>query len=580
MIIQKLKTLNPFLFLFFIFLNASKVAIIQAKLANATITHGWIPTETTLISFVLNFLFFTLIYSALYFRKKRWWFLVFYILQIFYYVIHIAYYDFFGNHLNLLQSIFLFKEGLDVLLIGAVPLHRTMLYLFLDIPLFLFLIINFKNQPQFILKKHKSLMIASLVSYFLLISLFLIFHLPKQIKEIKKNRRGTIFKNERIVAVYGMLYHNIIATVHYSLKEKNHVKGITYGQYKEKQFPVTPKEKLPSFIFLQLESFQSGMIEYRYKNKLVMPYLSQLSKDKNTLYLPYMLSYHDGGGSSDAEWSIFNNIESLMSFPGFILDGYKYTNSFVTSFEKMGYSNYLFHNNYRQYFNRDKVYHKMGFHRFFDIYSLPYAKKLKRKWGVHDGPMFDYTFEKTMSMENPFFFQVINMTTHAPCNFLKNIYQNDAYKKSKSFNFLNSFSYLDLELKKFVENIKKLNKNIYLVIYGDHSAKSLPNMKRPTITIDHAKMEFVPFMIVPLFEEGKGTHSLKITDKEIMSGFHDVGPTILELGKIDYGYCFFGDNLLDENLSDKIYFKGQIFSRKNLYKRIQKEFPLMQEEKN
>ena len=135
--------------LFFIILNTGKVAIIQDWLS------GLMENLIVLASFSISFLFFSVVYRLMYFRKKKSWFCAFYILQIIYYIIHIAYYDFYGNHLNIFQGIFIIKEGIDVLFIGAVPLHPVMLFLFLDFFLFIFLIVNFKNKPQFIFDKYK-----------------------------------------------------------------------------------------------------------------------------------------------------------------------------------------------------------------------------------------------------------------------------------------------------------------------------------------------------------------------------------------------------------------------------------------
>ena len=403
----------------------------------------------------------------------------------------------------------------------------------------------------------------------------IIFDLPNKTKRIQKRERGAALKNERTIALYGMFYHNIIATIHYSFKEKNHIDHITYGKYQKREFnPIVEKDRA-SFLFVQIESLQSAMIHYRYKDQLVMPYLSELIKQKEVIYFPYMAAYHDGGGSSDAEWSMMNNIESFDSFPGFILDNYNYTNSFIHLFKDNNYSNYAFHNNYKNYFNRDNVYSKVGFHDFFDIHRMPYPDNFKRKLGIHDGPMFDFVSKKIQTTANPFLFYVITVATHRPFNFLKGIYQNDFYKDAKNYHFLNSFSYLDLELKKFIENVKSLNKKIYLVIYGDHSIKSLPNMKRPMIKIKETKMEFVPLIILPLFQTDQESDSLKVATSQIIVSFHDIAPTVLELAKLNYGYCFFGNNLLDENLRDEIYFKGKVFSRTNLYRQIATEFPLM-----
>ena len=556
------------LFFFFIVLNTTKVVIIQDWLS------GLQNDLIVLASFAISFLFFHCIYSALYLRKTKWWFCIFYILQIIYYIVHIAYYDFYRNPLNIFQTIFLLKEGIDVLLVGAVPLHPVMLFLFLDFFLFVFLIVDFKNKSKFISNKSKSLAISSLILYIVTMISLILFDLPYKVKKIRKEERRVLLKNQHVIALYGMFYHNIIATMHYSFKEKDRIAQISYGKYQEKSFVPLPEKEKPSFLFLQIESLQSMMIHYRYKDQLVMPYLANLVKHKEVVYFPYTLAYHDGGGSSDTEWSIMNNIESFLNFPGIILANYNYTNSFIQSFKNNHYLTYAFHNNYSKYFNRNKAYNKMGFDKFIDVYQMPYPEKLKPKWGIDDGPMFNYIFEYIQKTPEPFLFYIINMTTHSPYNFLDGIYKNDFYKGSKNYNFLNSFSYVDLELKKFIENIKSLNKKIYLVLYGDHTCKTLPNMKRPMVKIKEAKMEFVPLVIAPLFEVKAKNNPLKTSTSNIIVSFHDIAPTVLELAQLSYGYCFFGNNLLDENLSDEIYFKGKIFSRTNLYRQITTLFPL------
>ena len=568
---QKINSLRIYLFYFFILVNTIKIVIIQNWLSG--LSDGGI----VFASFIINFIFFTLIYSFLYFRKKMWWLIAFYILHIIYYFFHISYYDFFANYLNAFQGFRLAKEGMDVLLIGAVPLHKIMLFLFLDTLVFVFLLSNFKEKQKTVITKHSRLIKIFLAIYLLIMTCLYFFDLPYKARKIEKKERSTLFQHQDIVALYGMLYHNIIEMLHYSFKEKDLLANIKYGDYKESKNNIANEPEY-SFIFLQMESFQSGVVEYQYKNKHVMPYLFDLIQKPEVLYFPYMLAYHDGGGSSDTEWSVINNIDSFLSFPGVLLDNYTYSNSFIYSFTNSGYTTYAFHDNDMKYFSRHKAYPKMGFQKFFDIYEMPYPEELKDKWGVPDGYMFDYVVENVKKQDSPFLFYTITMTTHRPYNFLKGVYKNNFYKGSKDFDFLNSFSYLDAELKKFIEKLKSLNKKTYLVIYGDHAIRSIPKMKIPLIKIEDAKMEFVPFILLPLFET-KERLGESITNKEFMVGFHDIAPTILELSKINYGHFFFGKNILDKNLQDEMYFKGKIFSRKKLYQQISKKFPLMKNEK-
>ena len=154
------------------------------------------------------------------------------------------------------------------------------------------------------------------------------------------NRHELQTGEEQIVKRYGTLINHIYQF--FKVNEKKLISFFEYGRLvnKENQTSVNEHHK-PNICLIQIESFDSSIINYYYQGKAIVPYLNTIAK--NNIYYPYCLSYHFGGGSSDAEFSVVNNIQPLVDYVAFRLKNYEYSNSYLKDFKKANYDTLAFH---------------------------------------------------------------------------------------------------------------------------------------------------------------------------------------------------------------------------------------------
>jgi phosphoglycerol transferase MdoB-like AlkP superfamily enzyme len=293
-----------------------------------------------------------------------------------------------------------------------------------------------------------------------------------------------------------------------------------------------------------------------------MPYLNSLRED--SIYYPYMLSYHKGGGTSDTEFSVLNSVEPLDSFPAIKLTAYNYQNSLVSKLQKESYYTMAFHGNVGTFYNRDIALSKMGFTKFYDISTMNYEDE---GWGAPDDKVFSFAVDKMAKSKQPFLTYIITMTSHGPFESARNYFNNTQYDDIEDEivrNYYNSLNYVDNSIKDFVSQIQSKYSNTYIYIYGDHTPNiNTEDYYQASLIEGDKYLEFVPlFIITP----DKQKH---VEDKEVAS-FLDIAPTILNTSTIPYTLYSDGINLLipDRALSSAIPLKGASFNRQLLYDKI------------
>jgi len=365
-----------------------------------------------------------------------------------------------------------------------------------------------------------------------------------------------------IVEKYGTLANNL-ADIIINRNDINFINSFKYGTTISREKELTDN---PNFVMIQVESMDSNIINHMYMSKYIMPYLHSLSK--NSVYFPYVLSYHKAGGTSDCEFSIINSIEPLDSFPSMKISNYNYPNSIVQMLASASYSTAAFHGNLESYFNRDKAFAKMGFAEFHDMVGMELDHI---GWGAPDNEVFRYALNVIKNQPEPFFSYIITMTSHGPYTNARHYYNNssfDGIKNEVVRNYFNSMSYVDHTIEEFVSGIKSNQKNTYIFIWGDHT----PNIdnsyyKQSSFSMDDKYFEFVPLIIITpdnkTYFENRNTAS-----------FLDFAPTILQISGIPFNYKTNGRNLSDIHKEpDKIPYRGTEYDRSFLYEKITRGVP-------
>jgi phosphoglycerol transferase MdoB-like AlkP superfamily enzyme len=455
------------------------------------------------------------------------------------------------------------------------------LVVFIDVPLALYIFIKC-YRPEF-----KKLKLPVLKNSALIISAIIL--LVVEANNYASGRSIADYMDDRykgeseIVVRYGTVINGTINIIKNSSETKL-IKQLSYGNKQSDQNYIgrstisgkkqTISSTKPNFVIIQVESMDANIVKQQYKGSYVMPYLSSLRA--NSVYYPYTLSYHKGGGTSDTEFSIINSVEPLDSFPAIKLTSYDYPNSVISKLSKASYYTMAFHGNVGTFYNRDIALSKMGFKKFYDINSMNYNDE---GWGAPDDKVFSFANEKMLAAKQPFLSYIITMTSHGPFASARNYYNNNRYDDIENElvkNYFNSMSYVDSSINNLVSQIKSEFRNTYIIIYGDHT----PNINtaeyfQASFNDADKYFEFVPlFIITP--------DNQKYIENSAVASFLDISPTILDASKIKYTVNSNGSNLLVKNANfPNIPLKNESFDRLWLHdnivsKKYTEEEPLWQ----
>jgi phosphoglycerol transferase MdoB-like AlkP superfamily enzyme len=361
---------------------------------------------------------------------------------------------------------------------------------------------------------------------------------------------STTVDESPIVERYGTLVNNVVGLLGNKAYEE-----LTQNLNKSKCISSEAENKdTPNFVIVQVESMDSNLINMQYKNQYITPFLHSLSQ--KSVYYPYVLSYHMGGGTSDAEFSMINSIEPLGNYPAIKIENFDYSNSLIKSLsESSKYHSVAFHGNSGDFYNRNVAFPSMGFDQFFDLEKM---NMTDTGWGAPDNEVLNYTANYINRINQPFISYTITMTSHTPFINAKNYYNNSLYDSIEDEtvkNFFNSFSYVDKSIEDFILKVRSEHKNTFIFIIGDHTP-SVNNefYKQASFITDNKYFEFVPLFII--------TPDDKVYKEEkSVASFLDISPTILYTSGIKFDIKSNGRNLLNPGIStnaDLIPFKGSL----------------------
>lgn len=546
--------LTTLLIITFLILNILKIVIFRNILtSNAFYDTKYIsqyiqtfnyPIEISR-AFSLLFVIYTLIFKS----KWRHIFVVFYCIQFLYTFINLTFYFYSQSYLHIYQAILLFKEGLQasksLLIINDIRLLTTLI----DFPFFIILIKYYPYVNKVIKKIPYRIIIPMII-----LSMFSIYSMNFSWLKDTITRRN-FFGERIIVKKYGTLVNNFCDLLRYG-DEKKIISRFDYGN---KLSFKNSSDKPNNIIVIQVESMNSNIIRFRYKDKCVMPFLNKLSY--SGIYYPRLISHHYAGGSSDAEFVAINSIEPTIGFPAFRLRTYDYPNSIAKKLTQRGYVVSAFHGNTADFFNRGMAFTKMGFQSFYDINDM---KLCQEGWGASDSAVFQFVKNKLAKEKNPLFYYIITMSSHAPFSNVENYYHNNHFDDINNHiekAYLNSMSYVDRELSRFVNFIKDSISNSYVLVFGDHSVLvegTFYSTKSSYIPGVEFAFGFVPLLILTPYL--KSFH-----ETQYVTTFIDLAPTILAGTGLNISMYSSGLNLLERINDGYINFEDGKYKRSELF---------------
>jgi len=528
------------IFLFLLF-NSFKIIIFHYKISTLTLSYCF-----------YTFAIVSLVYLIIFTLKSRILAVLFFLLQFLYLATNYIYFSFFGIYLSPKLVYSLFEEGTITVTRGIFPFGPFLLLFLIDLPFFI--LILKKNYFDFFSSIKLRNKIIIFISLFIIIFFYIEF---KECGSKELRRHQELHEEFGIVEKYGLLVWqmNLFSYENYYLEKLQKSERVIQGE---------GKDKLYNIIFIQVEAMDSFIINLEWQGKKIMPYLNEISK--KSIYYPYTLSYHSGGGTSDAEFSIINSVEPLLYYPSIKIFNYSYDNSFVKILKKNGYIAKAFHGNYSSFFNRRYAFKAMGFDYFYDIRDM----KLEMKgWGAADGDVFEFVLKELRNEKKPFFYYIITMSSHFPFTSVLNYYKNqDLYYEEKAIrNYFISLNYVDFILKKYLEKFLETPET-YIFIFGDHPAFYFDSKfyKNPILYLNFRKYEFVPLLIIT-------PERISYFEEKLCASFLDIAPTALYSSGVSFKYSTDGKNLTHFPIEDN-YFShyDRKYKRSEMYEKIEKEY--------
>lgn len=532
----------------FLFINSLKIYLIENFILSSLFL---VPLNNIILyKFIFIFTLNLIIILVILRLKSRIILSLFYLLQTIYLLTHLVY----SLHLNSLfhvqQFIYQFPEGYEIVRNFAIPWNINYLIIFLDMPIIIFIIIDFSKVLNFTIANKKIISIARVIFWVAVIFFVPLIYKTNIIKLYLEERPKAEIE---IVRNYGLAANDFLDLLFYQF-EKNLVKEFNYG--KESNYKSNAMQ-LRNIICIQVESLDSNIVNFKYKGRYIMPFLHKLSAE--CIYYPYMLAYHYGGGAtSDAEFVIINSAIPLENFPTMKLDSYDYPNSIIKRLLLYDYDTKVFHNNVGSYFNRDAAYAKMGFQEFYDLEKMGLKEY---GWGAKDEDVMEYIKNKSREQKSPFFYFIITMSSHEPYHSVKNYYRDEFYNDIKIKivkDYFNSMSYVDKILEDFVSFIKNNTNNTYIFIWGDHTPIGVGSSLFKKSTVEH--LELVPLFIVT-------PDNIQYIENNRIASMLDLASTLLYASGVSFMIKTDGVNLLDFPINEDYipHRYGQILNRRELF---------------
>ena len=545
---------NNYLIFLLVFLTANAFKNVVAY----TICDGSPTGLFITVEFVESFLCSFIVFGGLAIAGKTLIFLLVYLAQGIFLLVHASYISLFNSPLHVGSLYRLLWELIPAMENQSVPLSFHLYFMALiDLPLFLLFICSYRkirNHVQSLRNKPRIIFGTALILLVVLVIATELMVFPK-IDYFRPSREA----ESALIHRYGLLGFTV-----FDLLVKHADKTNTVSLHYGPETVLTSSVRRPSgIVVIQVESLDAGIVEYRWQGRYVTPFLHRLSQE--SVYFPYLMSYHKAGGTSDCEIAVLNGVEPLDDFPTMKADAYPYPHSVVRKLQHKGFTTQAFHGNVGNFYNRDHSYFTMGFSGFYDQTRMGLVSE---GWGSADGKVFAFAEEKMRSSRRPFFSYIITMSSHEPFRNVDNYYVDGRFegvKPEMTRSYLKSMAYVDRTLEQFIGNIRKEYPDSYIYVFGDHTPYVLQKgpFQRTSLVMDDRNFEFVPlFILTP-------DHQVRRETEKAIS-FLDLAPTILASAGVSGSINTYGENLLSSRLTNRIPLSGEYYDRKFLFESARK----------
>ncbi|ANU24094.1 LTA synthase family protein [Planococcus donghaensis] len=326
---------------------------------------------------------------------------------------------------------------------------------------------------------------------------------------------------------------------------------------------VSDSEK-PNIIVVQLESFQTSVIDHQVNGQELTPHLNALRKE--ALFFPSFYHQTHEGRTSDAEFITLTSLYSLKS--GSVYTRYAAENEFDALPELLknaGYDTAAMHAFKKDFWNRDEVYKNIGFNQFFSRPDFPDAQDIGM--AVNDEDFLTTSVELAEQLKEPYFAFMVALSSHTPYTIPDNFEELNltGYEDPLLKGYYETVHYVDGAVGTIIDQLKQKEMwdDSLIVFYGDHDS-GLTQEESEMAQELNAETEMALFELdrqVPLFIKLPNSKEAGTVDR--VGGQIDIAPTILDIVGITPSHML-GESLLDES-SNLTVFRDGAFRYEELY---------------
>lgn len=347
-------------------------------------------------------------------------------------------------------------------------------YLFIFIDIIIFMLFMFR--PKYIAKWKKRGMkrinrvaLSMIIGVSLGLCAFNIWPNSASMNEIKKAESMGFLNYEVYTLFADQADNELIDMTQITQKAINENKGIT-----EPELPqYWGLNKDNNLIVVQMESFQKFLIGLTIEGQEITPNLNKLVKDN--VYFSHFYTNAGQGTTSDAEFVVNTSFYVPDHEPA---TASAYMEKSLPSLPKLlqsnGYYTATFHTNSVDFWNREALYHAIGFDHYYD--KTFFGEDDPIAFGASDEVLYARTLpelEQLDAADNPFYAMVISMSAHHPYRIPEAKYQMElpeSYEDTLLGNYILAQNYADYALGQFLEGLKSsgLWDDSLIVFYGDH----------------------------------------------------------------------------------------------------------------
>ncbi|SDX39230.1 LTA synthase family protein [Paenibacillus sp. CF384] len=289
------------------------------------------------------------------------------------------------------------------------------------------------------------------------------------------------------------------------------------------------KYKGKNVILLQLEAFQSFVINQRMNGVEVTPNINKLIG--SSIYFSNFYHQTAQGRTSDADLAANVSLQPLPSGSVFIRYAQHDYDSMPQTLKDHGYTANVFHAYDGGFWNRNMMYDRLGYDNFFSKNSYYIDEPIG--WSLGDKSFFKQSVDRMVNEKQPFYSFLISLSSHHPYQLPKSAQTLDVgtFKNTMFGNYLEAIHYVDAAIGSLVEELKATglwDQSIFM-FYGDHD-NSIREWEPFEAFLGHPLNETeqfrilkgIPFVVHLPNDERAGTY-------EQVGGQLDITPTVLHL---------------------------------------------------